>query len=223
MKEINEMGNSNLDSFEGTSLSESADFGEKAFGDDSGIKTFDTGTIKPSDPFRTDPQPSDPLPVDPIAPVKGDGGTADSKKKMMLIVCLAVVLAAGLICGLYFAFAGDKEQAESVAVEQVEAEQPKPAEPAAPVAQPAEKPAAPAKAQGSLDYGSWSGAWKNGKPSGMGTMRYTKQHLIDKRDPQQRVAEKGDYITGEFVDGKLVQGIWYDSSNNVKGSIMIGM
>jgi hypothetical protein len=25
------------------------------------------------------------------------------------------------------------------------------------------------------------------------------------------------------VDGKLVQGVWYDSANNVKGSIIIGM
>ena len=32
-----------------------------------------------------------------------------------------------------------------------------------------------------------------------------------------------DYIIGEFVDGKLVQGVWYDSANNVKGSIIIGM
>ena len=54
-------------------------------------------------------------------------------------------------------------------------------------------------------------------------MRYTKSHLIDSRDPQHRTAEKGDYIIGEFVDGKLVQGVWYDSANNVKGSIIIGM
>lgn len=76
---------------------------------------------------------------------------------------------------------------------------------------------------GSIDYGKWSGAWKNGKPHGTGTMRYTKEHLIDSRDPQKRTAVKGDYIIGEFANGKLVQGVWYDSSNNVKGSIIIGM
>ena len=74
-----------------------------------------------------------------------------------------------------------------------------------------------------LDYGKWSGSWKNGRPHGTGTMRYTKEHLIDSRDPQKRVAQPGDYIIGEFNDGKLVQGRWYDSANNVKGSIMIGM
>ena len=80
-----------------------------------------------------------------------------------------------------------------------------------------------AVATGSIDYGKWSGAWKNGKPNGTGTMRYTKEHLIDSRDPQKRTAVKLDYIIGEFANGKLVQGIWYDSANNVKGSIIIGM
>ncbi len=78
-------------------------------------------------------------------------------------------------------------------------------------------------ASGSVDYGKWSGAWKNGKPNGTGTMRYTKDHLIDTRDPQKRMAVKGDYIIGEFANGRLVQGVWYDSANNVKGSIIIGM
>lgn len=76
---------------------------------------------------------------------------------------------------------------------------------------------------GNVDYGKWSGAWKAGKPHGTGTMKYTKQHLIDSRDPQKRTASPGDYIIGEFANGKLVQGVWYDSSNNVKGSIIIGM
>ncbi len=80
-----------------------------------------------------------------------------------------------------------------------------------------------ALSQGSIDYGKWSGSWKSGKPNGTGTMRYTKEHLIDSRDPQKRVAQKGDYIIGEFYEGKLIQGVWYDASNNVKGSIIIGM
>ena len=76
--------------------------------------------------------------------------------------------------------------------------------------------------KGSLDYGKWSGAWKNGRPNGTGTMTYTKEHLIDSRDPKKRVAQPGDYIIGEFSNGRLVQGKWYDASNNVKGSIIIG-
>ena len=76
--------------------------------------------------------------------------------------------------------------------------------------------------KGSLDYGKWSGAWKNGQPNGTGTMTYTKEHLIDSRDPKKRVAQPGDYIIGEFSNGRLVQGKWFDASNNVKGSIIIG-
>ena len=76
--------------------------------------------------------------------------------------------------------------------------------------------------KGSLDYGKWSGAWKNGQPNGTGTMTYTKEHLIDSRDPKKRVAQPGDYIIGELSNGRLVQGKWYDASNNVKGSIIIG-
>ena len=76
--------------------------------------------------------------------------------------------------------------------------------------------------KGRLDYGKWSGAWKNGQPNGTGTMTYTKEHLIDSRDPKKRVAQPGDYIIGEFSNGRLVQGKWFDASNNVKGSIIIG-
>ena len=75
---------------------------------------------------------------------------------------------------------------------------------------------------GRLDYGKWSGAWKNGQPNGTGTLTYTKEHLIDSRDPKQRVAQPGDYIIGEFSNGRLVQGKWFDAFNNVKGSIIIG-
>lgn len=74
-----------------------------------------------------------------------------------------------------------------------------------------------------LSYGVWKGGWKNGHPHDThGTMKYTQSHLIDSRDPKQRVAEPGDYVIGEWADGRLVQGVWYDSSNTVKGSILIG-
>lgn len=74
-----------------------------------------------------------------------------------------------------------------------------------------------------LGYAIWKGALKNGQPNDEnGTMTFKKSYRIDSRDPQARVAEPGDYIIGEYVDGKLVQGIWYDKSNTVKGSIIIG-
>lgn len=101
------------------------------------------------------------------------------------------------------------EVVENPAVEEPAAEEPVVEEPVA-------------KSAGNVDYGQWTGEFKNGKPNGMGTMKYTKEHLIDSRDPKARVAQKGDYIVGEFDNGKLVQGRWFDSQNNLKGSILIG-
>ena len=74
-----------------------------------------------------------------------------------------------------------------------------------------------------LGYAKFTGTVSGGKPNGQGTMRFTSSHVIDSRDPKGRVADAGDYVIGEWVNGKLVQGRWYGSDNNVKGSIIIGM
>lgn len=80
-------------------------------------------------------------------------------------------------------------------------------------------------AKGSINFGyaKFTGTVSGGKPNGQGTMRFTSSHVIDSRDPKGRVADAGDYVIGEWVSGKLVQGRWYGSDNNVKGSIIIGM
>jgi len=90
-----------------------------------------------------------------------------------------------------------------------------------PEPKPTPKPAGPRVNK--LSYGSFKGQLKNGLPHDVnGTLTYSERHLIDSRDPQKRYAEPGDYVIGEFSEGKLVQGVWYDKSNNVKGSIIIG-
>lgn len=74
-----------------------------------------------------------------------------------------------------------------------------------------------------LGYGSYKGGMVGGKPHGVnGRLVFKSVHQIDSRDPKGRVAEPGDYVIGEFYDGHLVQGIWYDANNQVKGSIIIG-
>lgn len=80
-----------------------------------------------------------------------------------------------------------------------------------------------AKGSINLGYAKFTGTVSGGKPNGQGTMRFTSSHVIDSRDPKGRVADAGDYVIGEWVSGKLVQGRWYGSDNNVKGSIIIGM
>ena len=215
-------------------MSEFNDINSNAFGNFEGTAAEESS---PADIFgRAEQAPVTPTPpVEPVEPVMGPKGSFEPKdpaefkgepdkkdNKKLLWIGIGVAIVAIVVCALLFMPGSKEEHSPEPAVEAVVPAE----EPAAKVqaAQPAAQPASkPAQTSNKLDYGQWSGAWKGGKPNGVGTMRYTKSHLIDSRDPQHRTAEKGDYIIGEFVDGKLVQGVWYDSANNVKGSIIIGM
>lgn len=70
-----------------------------------------------------------------------------------------------------------------------------------------------------LGYATFKGSWPNDVN---GRMVFKSSHVIDSKDPKGRVAEAGDYVIGEWADGHLVQGIWYGSDNQVKGSVIIG-
>lgn len=74
----------------------------------------------------------------------------------------------------------------------------------------------------SVSGGSYSGQLQNGKPHGMGTLKYANRTLISKRDSKKRYADSGDYITGEFYEGELVQGQLFDSTNEPKEKILLG-
>lgn len=82
-----------------------------------------------------------------------------------------------------------------------------------------QKPAKPASGSKNLGYATFKGSWPNDVN---GRMVFTSSHVIDSKDPKKRVAEAGDYVIGEWADGHLVQGIWYGSDNQVKGSVIIG-
>ena len=83
----------------------------------------------------------------------------------------------------------------------------------------AQKPAKSASGSKNLGYATFKGSWPNDVN---GRMVFTSSHVIDSKDPKGRVAEPGDYVIGEWADGHLVQGIWYGSDNQVKGSVIIG-
>ena len=70
-----------------------------------------------------------------------------------------------------------------------------------------------------LGYANFRGSWPNDVN---GRMEFKSTHVIDSKDPKGRMASPGDYVIGEWSDGHLVQGIWYGSDNQVKGSILIG-
>lgn len=72
-----------------------------------------------------------------------------------------------------------------------------------------------------IDYGTWTGGTKNGKPHGTNVkFTFSKSHLIDRRCPKKRVANAGDYIIGEYDNGNLIQGRWYKTSGDVEGIII---
>ena len=95
---------------------------------------------------------------------------------------------------------------------------PTPAARPAATSAPAPKPAASSGSK-NLGYAMFKGSWPNDVN---GRMVFKTSHVIDSRDPKGRVAEAGDYVIGEWADGHLVQGIWYGSDNQVKGSVIIG-
>jgi hypothetical protein len=117
-----------------------------------------------------------------------------------------------------------EEVAEEVPVA-VEPDPIKVAEPAPVKTQPlATTTAAPKGTQtltlsGGLKY---TGEVMNGRPHGLGTMYYNQQTLISPKDLKKRMAEAGDYITGEFFEGSLVQGKLFDSKNALKEVVLIG-
>ena len=68
----------------------------------------------------------------------------------------------------------------------------------------------PQRASKSLDlgYATWEGKSTNGKPDGYGTMLFRNAHRIDSRDDQGRVAQSGDKVKGNYINGHLEYGTW---------------
>lgn len=201
-----------------------------------GIKAVCEYTIKPKGEVITDP-PGGPQPV-LVDSMKVDGLTTNTATATLKVgatqqlsatkapdyskapiswetsnASVATVSAEGVVkaikagTAVITAKAGDKTATVAVAVEATK------------------KPVKidPKPVKGNLGYGTFTGPIKNGQPNGSGTLRYTSSHLIDSRDPKGRVALPGDYVIGEWKNGKLIQGRWYNSVNNSKGAIIIGM
>lgn len=83
-----------------------------------------------------------------------------------------------------------------------------------------EKVANPTNGTVNLGYATYTGALKNGKPDGQGTLTFRRSHAIDSR-ASDKVADEGDRVTGEFVDGHLSFGKWYKSSGETE-TLVIG-
>jgi serine/threonine protein kinase len=72
-----------------------------------------------------------------------------------------------------------------------------------------------------LGYATWEGKSTNGKPDGYGTLIFRTAHRIDSRDDQGRVAQSGDKVKGNYINGHLEYGTWIKTSGEQE-EIFIG-
>lgn len=73
-----------------------------------------------------------------------------------------------------------------------------------------------------FEYGVYVGHIVEGKAQGAGTLTYTKRHRISATDSQGRMAEPGDYVTGDFEDNAVKTVRWYGKDKKMKGAILAG-
>lgn len=70
----------------------------------------------------------------------------------------------------------------------------------------------------SLNYGTWTGGIRNGKPDGKGTLVFNSTHAVDKRSSYE--ANPGDYFVATYENGSLISGKLYDESGNLLKTII---
>lgn len=68
----------------------------------------------------------------------------------------------------------------------------------------------------------FTGTIRNGYPDGYGTYTFKQSRRIDMHDPEKRMAQKGDYIKGDWTNGHLNYGEWYGADGVKKGNIELG-
>jgi len=86
---------------------------------------------------------------------------------------------------------------------------------------PAEKKASPVR-KTDPEANTFTDKILNGYPDGFGTYTFRKPRRIDMHDPEGRTALAGDYIVGNWKDGHLNYGEWYDADGHLKAFIQLG-
>ncbi|MGN0049105.1 MAG: Ig-like domain-containing protein [Bacteroides sp.] len=74
-----------------------------------------------------------------------------------------------------------------------------------------------------LPYGTYTGPSKNGKPHGVGRLVYSKAMVINSHDPKKRMAQPGESVQGQFVNGEITIGKHFDESGNLIQSLNFGV
>lgn len=68
----------------------------------------------------------------------------------------------------------------------------------------------------------YEGSLKNGQMHGKGKYWFNTKGMISKDDPMERIAEAGDYIEGDWIEGELYKGYHFDKNGMRKERIVIG-
>ena len=170
----------------------------------------------------------------PLYPVKQQTQPWWKKHQRELTLGAGVLIIGGGITGGILAFSGDKEEPakepEKVQTEQVDSTKVDSvvAPPQAPEPKTGKSKEKEPKVDGpkataggnsaasstskNLGYGNYEGAMKNGQPHGRGIIYYNTRHQVV---PSKDIyAESGDYVTGLFRDGKLMQGQLHRKDGN---------
>lgn len=74
----------------------------------------------------------------------------------------------------------------------------------------------------STPVGKYEGELKDGKANGNGTFHFFKACRISSRDSQERMAETGDYLAGQFAGNDVISAKWFNKDKKQKGAIIIG-
>ena len=169
----------------------------------------------------------------PLYPVKQQTQPWWKKHQRELTLGAGVLIIGGGITGGILAFGGDKEEPVTEQTEKVDSTkvdstkvdsvaQPNPGPIGGPkptgtehggggVKQPDDGSPAPTTSK-NLGYGKYEGKMENGQPHGNGIIYYTTRHQVV---PSKDIyAESGDYVTGLFRDGKLMQGQLHRKDGN---------
>ncbi len=102
--------------------------------------------------------------------------------------------------------AGRKEPGQAKEPVKEEPEQAEPEKPVKP-----KEPKAPTPSNTlNLGYATYTGDIRNGQPHGNGTITYRRAHRIV--ETKEDMAAAGDYVVGQFRDGKLLMGTWYQKA-----------
>lgn len=73
-----------------------------------------------------------------------------------------------------------------------------------------------------FEYGTYKGDILNGLRDGQGVMTFTERYLISPKDLKKRYAEAGEYVSGTWVKGNIVNGKLFDKNGEQKETLIIG-